>query len=123
MASRIITFLLISAAYFESLADANEKIRLKLTTAECYEMVRLATAGDEMDMVDLLVNQGCSVNRPPGSTSKENTPLHIAVVNGNLELVKKLMVDYGGDVLARGIPALELVQKKCATCKYLLKHD
>lgn len=119
MASKAFVILLIGLVYFGGLVNADEKIRLKLTQRECYEMVRLATAGDRIDMVELLVQQGCGVNRPLGSKSMENTPLHIAVVNGNLDMVKKL-VHYGGDVNARAIPSDELEEKKCASCKYLL---
>ncbi|KAG8176223.1 hypothetical protein JTE90_008127 [Oedothorax gibbosus] len=121
MAPRINIFLLlISAAYCGSLADGH--ILLELTPGECYEMVRLATAGDQVDMVELLASHGCSVNRPPGSTSRQSTPLHIAAVSGYLDMVDKLL-DYGADVHARARPSKELFKKKCATCKYLLKHD
>ncbi|KAG8185992.1 hypothetical protein JTE90_027664 [Oedothorax gibbosus] len=122
MASLVPFILMIFVVVCGRLVEANEQVRLKVTPGECYEMVRLATAGDRVDMVELLVHQGCSVNRLPGSTSMENTPLHIAVVNGNLDMVKKL-VNYGADVNARAHQAAELDKKKCAACKYLLIHD
>lgn len=122
MAAKVIILLMLSVVYFGRSTDADEKIHLKLSAKECYEMVRLATAGDQLDMVKLLVDQGCSVNRPLGSKSKAPTPLHIAVVNDNLQMVKDL-VAYGAEINARANMAEELDQYKgVAMCKYLLKE-
>lgn len=123
MAAKVIILLMIIAVYFGSSTDASEKIHLKLSAEECYETVRLATAGDQLNMVKLLVDQGCSVYRPLGSKSKAPTPLHIAIVNRNLQMAK-VLVAYGADVNAVANIAKELMadkDKRVPMCKYLLK--
>lgn len=125
MAAKVVILLMLSVVYFGSFTVADEKIHLKLSPKECYELVRLATAGDQLDTVKLLVDQGCSVNRPLGSKSQAPTPLHIAVVNDNLQMVKDL-VAYGAEINARANMAEELMAdtdnyKRPPMCKYLLK--
>lgn len=97
----------------------DQQLQLNFSKNECYDMVRLATAGDRLDMVRLLVDQGCSVNRPRGR-SGEPTPLHIAVMNDSVEMVT-LLLDYNADVNARAHMPEEINAKKQAMCKYLFK--
>lgn len=101
-------------------AISEQNLQLNFSVIECYDMVRLATAGDRLDMVRLLVDQGCSVNRPRGAPSNEPTPLHIAVVNDSVQMVT-LLLAYNADVNARARMASEINAKKQAMCKYMLK--
>ena len=76
-----------------------KNFNLDLHTDDKNTAFSLSVHDDNLEAVNILLNFGPNVNN---ADHENDTPLHYAVTNGNLEMVAKL-IEHGADVCARNV--------------------